>query len=645
MKSLSYTFDKNIILSIGMIVKNEEKMLSRCLECLTPLLDAVPSELVIVDTGSTDRTVEVAKQYTSKVFHFDWVNDFSAARNFGLKKCRGMWFMFLDADDHFQDVSDMIEFFNNEKLHKDYNNAFYITRNFTDTNYNNYYNLYAHRIARRTDDLSFEGTIHEYFTGFYDPAYYFNSYAYHYGYAFENEEQKKKKAERNLVLLEKELEKKPDDLRTISHVIGAMLDMNEKKRALTERAVVLSENSDDAYSYSAYFNAFEMYTASGETEKAFAALDKVLAKAKPDNAVLTEAYGCKAWLYHSLKKYAEAEENIIKYLAELDKYERGELDKNVFTFLVANYTMPEKRVDFLNMLALCISAQSRAEEAFTAYESLSLTEITPADFIKITDTILILAKNKAAHASLAAFYARVLEAGNEAQTALFEQTLEKIYFADRGFAESFAKNKTSGKFTQLMQACAIEDKSALEAFIDGFGETPLPEGFSAAIELALSHNIKLDSALSKMNLELIKTHLTLVASKNHQLPVWAIKYQSNEFFFANIKNLLFGTLLFEAACLRADSLNAVQRFEVYNRCIEYCSLYVSNAYNPDLLNADDISALPESHRFGYFMDSAKNLLDSGDKLGYIKELKKALASCNSMQSIIKYKIEEFSRTL
>ena len=57
----------DIILSIGMIVKNEEKVLGRCLESLKPLMAAIPSELIIADTGSTDRTVEIAKKYTENV--------------------------------------------------------------------------------------------------------------------------------------------------------------------------------------------------------------------------------------------------------------------------------------------------------------------------------------------------------------------------------------------------------------------------------------------------------------------------------------------------------------------------------------------------------------------------------------------------
>ena len=87
--------EKYIILSIGMIVKNEEKVLGRCLESLQPLMKQIPSELIIADTGSTDSTVEIAKKYTDNVFHFEWINDFAAARNSTLEKARGQWFLLM----------------------------------------------------------------------------------------------------------------------------------------------------------------------------------------------------------------------------------------------------------------------------------------------------------------------------------------------------------------------------------------------------------------------------------------------------------------------------------------------------------------------------------------------------------------------
>ncbi len=87
------------LLSIGMIVKNEERCLEKCLKALEPLRQAIPCELVIADTGSTDKTKDIASKYADALFDFTWVNDFSKARNAVIAKCSGQWFLSLDADE------------------------------------------------------------------------------------------------------------------------------------------------------------------------------------------------------------------------------------------------------------------------------------------------------------------------------------------------------------------------------------------------------------------------------------------------------------------------------------------------------------------------------------------------------------------
>ena len=82
-------------ISLCMIVKNEEAVLARCLDSVRDAVD----EIVIVDTGSTDRTKEIARGYTEKVFDFEWIDDFSAARNYAYAQATMDYQMWLDADD------------------------------------------------------------------------------------------------------------------------------------------------------------------------------------------------------------------------------------------------------------------------------------------------------------------------------------------------------------------------------------------------------------------------------------------------------------------------------------------------------------------------------------------------------------------
>jgi putative sugar O-methyltransferase len=83
------------ILSLAMIVKNNEKDLKNCLESCASLFD----EIIIVDTGSTDKTKEVALSYGAKVLDFEWIDDFAAARNYSFRNCTCPWILWLDSDD------------------------------------------------------------------------------------------------------------------------------------------------------------------------------------------------------------------------------------------------------------------------------------------------------------------------------------------------------------------------------------------------------------------------------------------------------------------------------------------------------------------------------------------------------------------
>lgn len=84
-----------ITVSLCMIVKNEEQTLERCLASVKDIID----EVIIVDTGSTDRTKELAAKWTSKVFDFPWNDDFATARNFSFAQATMDYILWLDADD------------------------------------------------------------------------------------------------------------------------------------------------------------------------------------------------------------------------------------------------------------------------------------------------------------------------------------------------------------------------------------------------------------------------------------------------------------------------------------------------------------------------------------------------------------------
>ena len=141
------------------IVKNEEGNIG---ESIKSMFDAI-DELVVVDTGSTDRTVEVVKKYNAKIYHYEWNNNFSEARNFALEKVDSPWIIFLDADEFFChpfDVHDAIL----EKINEVHDlDAIMVTRYNIDALDKNLHlpSDVSIRILRNSTELRYRGVVHE----------------------------------------------------------------------------------------------------------------------------------------------------------------------------------------------------------------------------------------------------------------------------------------------------------------------------------------------------------------------------------------------------------------------------------------------------------------------------------------------------
>ena len=87
-------------ISICVIMKNEEEHMESFLSSIKRFFKKYPHEIVLVDTGSTDNTLSIARKFTDKIFHFEWIGDFSAARNFSLSCAAHDWVLVLDCDEY-----------------------------------------------------------------------------------------------------------------------------------------------------------------------------------------------------------------------------------------------------------------------------------------------------------------------------------------------------------------------------------------------------------------------------------------------------------------------------------------------------------------------------------------------------------------
>ena len=150
---------KKIKISACYIVKNNSADLKISLSSLKKFVD----EIIVVDTGSTDDTVKVAKKFNAKIFYHDWNDDFSSPRNLALQKCSGDWIIFLDADEFFSAETSKNIPFVVEKAEEFKQNAVQVFLINIDKDDDNKIQDtdYVVRIMKNRKDLRYVGKIHE----------------------------------------------------------------------------------------------------------------------------------------------------------------------------------------------------------------------------------------------------------------------------------------------------------------------------------------------------------------------------------------------------------------------------------------------------------------------------------------------------
>ncbi|WP_110954018.1 glycosyltransferase family 2 protein [Anaerosinus massiliensis] len=158
MTTLEENSAKPMTISLCMIVKNEEATIERCLGSVAKAMD----EIIIVDTGSTDTTKEIVRQFTNTIYDFTWIDDFAAARNFAFQQATQEYILWLDADDVMltDDLEKLLTFKQSADKTVD---AYTMNYNLSfDTNGNVASKLRRNRLVKRTNHFQWIGAVHEY---------------------------------------------------------------------------------------------------------------------------------------------------------------------------------------------------------------------------------------------------------------------------------------------------------------------------------------------------------------------------------------------------------------------------------------------------------------------------------------------------
>ncbi|XOI99301.1 glycosyltransferase [Paenibacillus polymyxa] len=196
-------------ISLCMIVKDEEELLPHCLASVQGAVD----EIIVVDTGSSDRSAEIAQQYGAVVVGFEWCEDFAAARNAGLERASGDWILFLDADEALDRAAR--EQIRSWTAVSGCDGLFLNIHNYTGTGQQGVTVNPVLRLFRNAPEHRFEGRIHEQIAAAIcrrnsEAAFHVTDMViHHYGYQTAIVE-RKDKVNRNVRLLQQAVEEEPD---------------------------------------------------------------------------------------------------------------------------------------------------------------------------------------------------------------------------------------------------------------------------------------------------------------------------------------------------------------------------------------------------------------------------------------------------
>lgn len=346
------------LLTISIMTSNRMDTIPRCLDSLKPLLEAVPSELIITDTSKNPDVRNLALKYTDKVVPFEWCNDFAKARNVGLEMAQGEWFMFIDDDEWILEAQPLIDFFQSGK-HKEHGFVHYLVRNYLDLQLETFEDTWVSRIVKLQEDTRFHSKVHEYLYPYGGKDIQIPFLVGHTGYVFEEKDAKKKHFERNFSLLKKMEEEEPDVLRWKVQIIQEYR-FNADWKALEEyckNSIDYLSDGEHRVNLLDFLQLHVGYAMALVNNKKFEEVEPVYKKCKNlmQKSLLPNAFleSLVAEAFYNLKDYEKMREYAGKYLTAYKMYHKNpSAYENERIKLILGETFSEKKYCGVNSLLL-----------------------------------------------------------------------------------------------------------------------------------------------------------------------------------------------------------------------------------------------------------------------------------------------------
>ena len=654
---------KELILTIGIIGKNNEDTIERCLKSLTPLRKAVKSEIIYTDTGSTDNTVSIASEYVDKIINFEWSGDFAAARNTAVDEARGVWFMWIDTDEYFDEsIEALINFFQSGE-HKNYLSGIIKVKNiFSIISDYNFEKSSLHRLSvLENTDTKFIFKIHEGIP-MKNPVKNIEAQLVHTGYVVDDKAKFKEKQKRNVDMLEEEIKdlNGVQKLRAIYHILKSysVIKDYENLEKLSDEGIQEYRTDNELKSSiyaNIYYNSFLIFKAEAfqQTGREKAAVE-IINEIKVVNPKLEfmncDKYGILYILADKLKNQDMKFENAIKFSECADLFNSGYLDKehvavynlisntptnlfNVFNFLSNQYIEANDRMNSEKYLKSIENMDILSMDAFFAREYFK-TVISFSEEFENLGIIrekyrLFLGENKVI---------------DQIQIVLENHLMESDHkndiiniIADLDIEDSYVK------LNRMRKSENEDDIVSVRLFLEELlkdDNIPMEGVYYDVIYYAYVHYPSIVPEILRLYNCNIENNVKL-ANKNHPDFFETVKeyLSSNLDQNAGISQTYLNLRVVESLI---DDSNAEKVLEIVRTTVPS---YIEYVYSDEILNDENIIVIPAIMQFGYYLSKADDLRLKNDTVSCLKELKKAIKCYPAMKKAIEKILEEVKKEI
>lgn len=617
-------FEKKV--SICMMVKNEEKNLPRCLESLKPLLDEGLGELIIIDTGSEDTTPQIARQYTTKVYHHPWNNNFSQMRNISISYARGEWIWIIDADEEVENPQEMVALFKRDL--SSYNTLSTTVKNYLKTPLEGKDTpsciSISNRGFRNTGNFHYKGAVHNQ-PQFQLPILSTDIVMGHYGYIWEDEEFTRKKFERTAGILEKELAKDPQNI-YYQFQLAVSWSNIDKAKALEEiRKAYKLVKKLPKRQQPPYLYVHGIYARIAHQNKKHREVITICQEGLEYNKDYIDLWYLAGMALAAVQNYGESLEYLKGFLKLKKNFHKTKLAKDIsLTF----YHLGKDSEDLARyQLALILEDQQRYDEAFAYVEEmdtslqknqiLAKTALNSRNYDPLFDYLQEINSDQ----EIKKAFIQAIEKHSQKREELLPFWEKLLQFYDTVGWEKEPYYLLNKVRVNLAIETSLEESFLQKLLNLPYGE--LPVFYGDILYYLLKNKVDLSYLASFGVVENIITFLKYVEIKHEDYGEILLAYL--KFYPPGEERIkLRYWLVLARHGLLGNKLNDGDYMELFNQYIAGGASYIRKVYHPEVLKEENIYDLKnDEHRFFFYMLLAQKVKESNTR-EYISYLRKAL---------------------